>query len=107
MRSALLLVMRSALAVRASLLSRPGLAAARPFCRSMARMSASNDQGIQYPVQKSESEWMTSLSGEQFEILRRKGTEYPGSGEYNKFSPAEGHFACAGCSQPLYSAQVR
>ena len=27
--------------------------------------------------------------------------------EYNKFYPKEGHFACAGCGQPLYSAQSK
>ena len=31
----------------------------------------------------------------------------PGSGEYNKFAPPEGHFKCAGCEQPLYSAAAK
>jgi peptide-methionine (R)-S-oxide reductase len=44
------------------------------------------------------------LSPEQYNILRNKGTEYPGTGEYNKLYPKDGHFACAGCGQPLYSA---
>ncbi|KAL2924441.1 K(+) efflux antiporter 3 chloroplastic [Bienertia sinuspersici] len=34
-------------------------------------------------VQKSEDEWRAVLSPEQFRILRQKGTEYPGTGEYD------------------------
>jgi peptide-methionine (R)-S-oxide reductase len=41
---------------------------------------------------------------EQFRILREKGTEAPGSGEFNKHYPAEGVYSCAGCAAPLYKA---
>ena len=58
-------------------------------------------------MKKTTNEWMTELAPEQFEILRNKGTERPGTGEYNKFYPKEGHFACAGCGQALYSAQSK
>ena len=30
-----------------------------------------------------------------------------GTGEYNKFKPKEGHFACRGCGSPLYSAKSK
>ncbi|KAF5804403.1 putative peptide-methionine (R)-S-oxide reductase [Helianthus annuus] len=36
-------------------------------------------------VVKSEEEWRAVLSPEQFRILRNKGTEPKGTGEYNKF----------------------
>ena len=29
------------------------------------------------------------------------------TGEYNKFYPKEGHFVCAACQQPLYSAAAK
>ena len=29
------------------------------------------------------------------------------SGEYDKFYPTEGHFVCAACETPLYSAQAK
>ena len=37
------------------------------------------------------------------------GTEYPGTGEYNKFYPKEneGTFVCAGCGAPLYTAKSK
>nr|AFK46001.1 unknown [Lotus japonicus] len=56
--------------------------------------------------QKSEDEWRAVLSPEQFRILRQKGTEYPGTGEYDKFF-AEGVYRCAGCETPLYRSTTK
>jgi peptide-methionine (R)-S-oxide reductase len=47
------------------------------------------------------------LNREQFRVLRQKGTEAPGSGEYDKFYPSEGVFGCAGCGAPLYKAATK
>lgn len=58
-----------------------------------------------FPVKKSEQEWQAVLTPEQFRILRQKGTEAPGSGEYNKHYPSSGLYRCAGCSAPLYKAE--
>ncbi|XP_057515416.1 peptide methionine sulfoxide reductase B5-like [Amaranthus tricolor] len=57
-------------------------------------------------VQKSEEEWRAILSPEQFRILREKGTEYPGTGEYNKFFE-DGIYNCAGCNTPLYRSTTK
>ncbi|CAO2815821.1 unnamed protein product [Amaranthus hypochondriacus] len=57
-------------------------------------------------VQKSEEEWRAILSPEQFRILREKGTEYPGTGEYNKFFE-DGVYNCAGCNTPLYRSTTK
>ncbi|KAL4555924.1 hypothetical protein LXL04_038558 [Taraxacum kok-saghyz] len=57
-------------------------------------------------VQKSEDEWRAVLSPEQFRILRQKGTEYPGTGQYNKFYE-EGVYTCAGCGTPLYKSTTK
>ncbi|XP_039135601.1 peptide methionine sulfoxide reductase B5-like [Dioscorea cayenensis subsp. rotundata] len=57
-------------------------------------------------VQKSEEEWRAILSTEQFRILRQKGTEYPGTGEYDKFF-GEGIYECAGCGTPLYKSTTK
>ncbi|XVF45772.1 hypothetical protein PTKIN_Ptkin02bG0233100 [Pterospermum kingtungense] len=56
--------------------------------------------------QKSEEEWRAILSPEQFRILRQKGTEYPGTGEYDKFF-GEGIYECAGCGTPLYRSTTK
>jgi len=58
------------------------------------------------PVNKSEDEWRAVLSPKQFEILRRKGTEGPGTGEYDKHYE-EGVYACAGCGTPLYKSTTK
>jgi len=93
------------------------LAAVRPAARPAAlalthqrvRLFAmkANDQGVEYAVKKSDEEWKQDLSPEEFYILREKGTERPGTGKYDKFYPKDGHFVCAGCRQPLYSAAAK
>eukprot|EP00244_Chara_vulgaris_P008117 TRINITY_DN307_c0_g1_i5.p1 TRINITY_DN307_c0_g1~~TRINITY_DN307_c0_g1_i5.p1 ORF type:complete len:305 (+),score=29.11 TRINITY_DN307_c0_g1_i5:206-1120(+) len=65
---------------------------------------ASSQQGV--AVKKSDDEWRAVLSPEQFRILRKKGTEYPGTGKYNKFYE-EGVYECAGCGTPLYKSTTK
>lgn len=42
----------------------------------------------------------------QFRILREKGTEMPGTGEYDK-KFEEGVYTCAGCGTPLYKSTTK
>jgi len=70
-------------------------------------MKLENDQGVEYKVTRTDEEWKKMLTPQQYNILRQKGTEYPGTGEYDKYYPKEGHFVCAGCEQPLYSAAAK
>lgn len=58
-------------------------------------------------IAKSEEEWKKELEPEVYRILRNRGTEYPGSHEYDQFYPESGYFACAGCNLPLYSADSK
>lgn len=57
-------------------------------------------------VQKSEQEWRAILSPEQFRVLREKGTERAGTGEYEKHA-APGIYSCAGCGTPLYKSVTK
>ena len=57
-------------------------------------------------VEKSEGE-KKELDQFSFQVLRKKGTEPAGTGEYDKFYPTEGHFVCKGCGNPLYSAESK
>ncbi|GAA6016826.1 hypothetical protein JCM11491_001819 [Sporobolomyces phaffii] len=61
----------------------------------------------EYPLTKSEDEWRLQLTPEQFRILRQKGTERPGTGEYDKHYPTKGTYNCAGCDTPLYTADSK
>ena len=56
--------------------------------------------------QKPESEWRAILSPEQFRILRQKGTERPGTGEYEHHKE-QGVYSCAGCGTPLYKSTTK
>lgn len=58
-------------------------------------------------VAKSDTDWASDLGSTKFRILRQRGTEPPNSHEYNKFLPDQGHFGCAGCGLPLYSASSK
>jgi len=57
-------------------------------------------------LEKSNSEWKAILSPEQFRILREKGTEISGTGEYNHHNEP-GVYSCAGCSTPLYKSTTK
>ncbi|CAM9271937.1 unnamed protein product [Phaeothamnion confervicola] len=60
-----------------------------------------------YPISKPESEWRQELTPHEYDVIRQKGTERAGAGEYNKFYPTEGHFVCRACKTPLYSAEAK
>ncbi|CAN8076323.1 unnamed protein product [Agarophyton chilense] len=59
------------------------------------------------PKTMSDTDWRSVLTREEFNIIRQKGTEYPGSGEYDGFYPKEGHFVCRACGNPIYSAESK
>ena len=57
-------------------------------------------------INKTEDEWRTVLSKEQFKVLREAHTESPGSSEYNKKFD-DGTYKCAACSTPLYKSNTK
>lgn len=66
-------------------------------------MSHSVDMSA-YPYQLSDAEWRAKLTGEEYRVLRQCGTEAYGRGEFCRYFPKSGHFACKACGHPLYSA---
>ena len=59
-----------------------------------------------FPIEESESFWKDKLSKEAFEILRKKGTERPFTGEYN-IHFEEGSYNCGACNNPLFKSNQK
>ena len=62
--------------------------------------------GRRFPVMRSDAEWRHMLSADAYTVLRREGTERPGSsplvGEHRR-----GTFHCAGCGQAVFSSAAK
>ncbi|MFA7273391.1 MAG: methionine-R-sulfoxide reductase [Crocinitomicaceae bacterium] len=54
---------------------------------------------------KDKSNW-NQLSEEESRVILQKGTEYPGTGEYNDFK-LDGTFVCRQCETPLYDSSSK
>jgi peptide-methionine (R)-S-oxide reductase len=57
-------------------------------------------------VTKTEEEWRESLTPEQYEVLRRAGTEAPFTGEY-VYNKGSGMYVCAGCGNELFGSDTK
>jgi peptide-methionine (R)-S-oxide reductase len=55
---------------------------------------------------RSDAEWKNILSPEQYEVLRRKGTERAFTGRYYN-SKEKGVYRCAGCGNPLFDSETK
>jgi peptide-methionine (R)-S-oxide reductase len=57
-------------------------------------------------VRKSDAEWQSQLSPEQFQVTRHAGTEPAFSGKYWK-TKDPGVYRCVCCGQPLFSSATK
>jgi peptide-methionine (R)-S-oxide reductase len=57
-------------------------------------------------IKKTDEEWKKVLTDEEYEILRKKGTEPPFTGKYANFKK-KGIYICAGCGNELFSSDVK
>ena len=57
-------------------------------------------------VEKTDQEWRDQLTPEQYQVLRRKATEAPFTGEYDSvFDP--GTYSCAACGTKLFDSTTK
>jgi peptide-methionine (R)-S-oxide reductase len=57
-------------------------------------------------LQLTDAQWRAQLSGEQYRVLRREGTERPFSSPLND-EKRRGTFRCAGCGQALFDSTMK
>jgi peptide-methionine (R)-S-oxide reductase len=89
---------------RAVALTSLAAAAAVVFGRSFANAAGSGTKAFE--VTKSAEEWQKILSAEQFNVLRKHGTERAGTSPLDKVY-APGVYNCAGCDLPVYTSETK
>lgn len=57
-------------------------------------------------VKKTDEEWKEKLTPEQFEILRKKGTEKPFSGKLLE-NKDKGTYMCAACGNKIFDSKTK
>jgi peptide-methionine (R)-S-oxide reductase len=71
------------------------------FFPAFASAATSNDRLV-----LTDAQWKARLTPEQFEILRREGTEIPFSSKLD-FEKRKGTYYCAGCNLALFSSKTK
>ena len=70
------------------------------------RVSPAEAADEKFEVMKTDAEWRAQLTPQQYDILRKEGTERPYSSPLNK-EKRKGTFACAGCDNQLFSSETK
>ncbi len=84
-----------------------GAGAARTIgADSKTGKSRPSNQGNVAKVNLSDAEWKSRLTSQQYHVLRREGTEAPGSSALNR-EKRKGTYHCAGCESALFSSATK
>jgi peptide-methionine (R)-S-oxide reductase len=73
--------------------------------KSKNPMARENDKG-EYMIRKSEQEWKQTLEPQQYEVLRKAGTERAFTGLYND-NKKPGIYYSAATGQPLFTSETK
>jgi peptide-methionine (R)-S-oxide reductase len=57
-------------------------------------------------ISKTDAEWRQTLTPEQYNVLRKKGTERPFTGKYVN-AKTDGTYCCAACGAELFSSKTK
>ncbi|MCF4967289.1 peptide-methionine (R)-S-oxide reductase MsrB [Nostoc sp. CMAA1605] len=72
----------------------------------LPRSSIMATSNTEFEITKTDTEWRTILSPEQFRVLRQHGTERAFTSPLDKQYEA-GTYVCAGCDQPLFTSDTK
>jgi peptide-methionine (R)-S-oxide reductase len=89
---------------RISLLT--GLAALAVGIPVLGRKAMGTTTTQHFRVNHNDEEWRKRLTPEQYQVLRRRGTEAPGSSPFEN-DERKGTYLCIGCDQELFSSQTK
>ena len=64
------------------------------------------DDTRSYPVTKTDEQWRAELSKDEYAVLRKAGTERPGTGEYLD-TKTEGVYSCRACGNELFTSDTK
>lgn len=56
--------------------------------------------------QKTEADWKSELTPQEYEVLRKSGTEFAFTGEYWD-TKTPGTYLCRACGQPLFASETK
>jgi peptide-methionine (R)-S-oxide reductase len=74
-------------------------------CQSQEKKEVSRKENTA-KIKKTDAEWKKELTPEQYEVLRKKGTERAFTGEYyNHFE--KGKYVCAACGNVLFNSDAK
>ncbi len=80
--------------------------AALPLYRALASDAADPETPMIEKLELSDEQWRQRLSPEQYDILRREGTEPPWTSPLND-EKRKGTYVCAGCGHPLFTSDMK
>jgi len=89
--------------LKASALSVVAFAPSMRAANAAAEASADENE-FAFEITRSEAEWKSHLSEEEYRILRQGGTEKFNSSPYRSEMP-EGNYACKGCDLKVYDSK--
>ncbi len=71
-------------------------------CRGNSQKTAPA-QTKEFAVQKTDAQWREELTDMEYYVLRKAGTENPGTSEWLR-NKQKGTYVCAGCGNPLFKS---
>ena len=83
-----------------------GAASAALVATAACARAASASPPVDFEVTHTDAEWKQLLTTEQYNVLRRAGTEMPYSSPLND-EHRHGVFGCAGCALDLFSSDTK